>query len=190
MWGVAPPVYRRETDKMFDEIMGLPAHPLAVHAPIVLVALLVLLAVAYVLVPPIRSAFIWPFLLLCVIAPITVFVARETGLRFEQRLMDRAPLPEELANQINEHQNYGSALLWFVIGLALASLLFLALDWGRRRARLNSTPDSAGEPAPVARGRMIMMLLSGALMLVLAGFSAWYLFKTGGSGAYMVWSNS
>ncbi|MBA3489940.1 MAG: hypothetical protein H0T78_10465 [Longispora sp.] len=186
---------------MFEEILGLPTHPLVVHAPVVLVPMLILLTLAYVFLPFIRSAFIWPYLLLCLITPGAVFLARESGLRFEQRQSDSVPLPQELADQINEHQDYGMMLLWFVSVLSIVSIFFLALDWARRRVKANanakaavaspptlSTPPAAPEPA--ARGRMVMMLVSRTVMVILAGVSAWYVYKTGDSGARMVWSGS
>ncbi|MEV6526796.1 DUF2231 domain-containing protein [Longispora sp. NPDC051575] len=176
---------------MFDEIMGLPAHPLLVHAAVVFVPLLALMGVVYVLVPPLRARFTWVFLLLAVIAPVVSWVAKESGERFERRMQAKGMMPPELAADINVHQDHGEKMLWFVCGLAVVSLLFMALDAGRRRANANVGPAPAGGEVaapPAARGRMIMMIVFGLAVLVLAGFSGWYVYKTGDAGARIAWS--
>ena len=53
---------------MFDRISGLPAHPLIVHAAVVLVPLLALGAIVYAVVPPLRKHFRWAVGLLAIAA--------------------------------------------------------------------------------------------------------------------------
>ncbi|WP_412540416.1 DUF2231 domain-containing protein [Longispora sp. K20-0274] len=176
---------------MFDEIMGLPAHPLLVHAAIVFVPLLALVGVIHVLVPPLRARFSWVLVLLSLIAPVASWMAKESGERFERRMNAKGDMPPDLAAKINVHQDHGEKMLWFVCALAVVALLFVALDAGRRRANANVGPAPAGGEAaapPAARGRMIMMIIFGLGVLALAGLSGWYVYKTGDAGARIAWS--
>lgn len=64
---------------MFKEILGLPAHVLVVHAVVVLVPLLALLSAAYVALPRFRARLDWAVAILAVVAPVSAFVAVESG---------------------------------------------------------------------------------------------------------------
>ncbi len=70
---------------MFEEIAGLPMHPLAVHAAVVFVPLLALAALAYGLVPKLRRKVGWVAVLLALVAPASAVVARLSGDAFLQR---------------------------------------------------------------------------------------------------------
>ncbi|MGH3648434.1 MAG: DUF2231 domain-containing protein, partial [Micromonosporaceae bacterium] len=63
----------------FEEILGLPAHPLLVHAAVVLVPMLVLVGVGYGLIPPLRRKLDLVLVGLALVAPGDVYLARESG---------------------------------------------------------------------------------------------------------------
>lgn len=109
---------------MFEEISGLPLHPLAVHGAIVLVPLLVLASLAYALIPQLRTRVGWVAVLLSVAAPVAAVVAKLSGEAFQQR---RA-LP--LAGQLADHRDYGTFTMWLTIALGV---LTLVLVWVRSR---------------------------------------------------------
>ncbi|MEJ7706922.1 MAG: hypothetical protein WKF82_06310 [Nocardioidaceae bacterium] len=64
---------------MFDEINGLPVHPLAVHAAVVMVPL-ALLGVRFV-VPPLRERSRVPLAIVAPLAAVSAFVAKQSGAK-------------------------------------------------------------------------------------------------------------
>ncbi|GAA2387538.1 DUF2231 domain-containing protein [Nonomuraea africana] len=149
---------------MFDEIMGLPAHPLIVHFAVVLTPLLVAAAVAYALVPRFQPYLAWAVVLLSLAAPAAVFAARQSGAALKQARF--AEVGGELGQRIAGHESFATPLLFSTIGLGAASLLMVYL-W---RAKL----------------RVPAWTLS-AVSVVLAVVAGYYVFRAGDSGARAVW---
>ncbi|MFC0004749.1 DUF2231 domain-containing protein [Micromonospora siamensis] len=159
---------------MFREINGLPGHILVVHAVVVLVPLLALLAVAYGVLPRWRSRLGWAVAVLAVLAPIFAFVATESGEAFEEVLEERG-YPAQALEKIHEHSEYGENLLWFTVGLAVAALVLLVLT--SNHPRVPQLPRWA-VPALIV------------VVAVLAAFALVYAYLTGDSGAQAVWGNT
>ncbi|SDY04443.1 hypothetical protein SAMN05444365_101479 [Micromonospora pattaloongensis] len=158
---------------MFDEFMGMPMHPLLVHAAVVFVPLLVLAAVVYALVPRLRPRVGWVAGLLAVAAPVSVFVATESGEALQERLAAKGYPPEGL-QKISEHAELGEQTLWFSLALAVVTGLLLFVTGGSSRAsRLPS---------------WISPVLSGVIV-VLAVVAVGYVYAAGDSGAKMLWGN-
>ncbi|MBO4207379.1 DUF2231 domain-containing protein [Micromonospora echinofusca] len=156
---------------MFDEIQGLPAHPLLVHAAVVFVPLLVLLAVAYAVVPRWRPKVGWAVAVLAVATPVATWFAKESGEALEEAFRAKGYPPDILA-QIEEHAEYADVL--FLVTLALAVVAGLLLFVTSGRPRVAGLPSWSG------------WALSG-LVVVLAVVAAVYVFLTGDSGAQAVW---
>jgi uncharacterized membrane protein len=152
---------------VFDEILGLPMHPLMVHFAVVLIPLLAVGAVVYALVPRFRSKIDWAVTLLAFAGPGAAFFARESGQELEQEMIERQVGADVLAN-INDHQAYGDLTFWFSLGLGLGTLLMVIVTVRR------------GLPS------WLTWALSGAVV-VLAGVTGTYAFLTGDSGANAVW---
>ncbi|SCF49214.1 hypothetical protein GA0070216_13311 [Micromonospora matsumotoense] len=159
---------------MFKEINGLPGHVLVVHAVVVFVPLLALLASAYGLMPRWRPRLDWAVAILAVITPVLAWVATESGEAFEEALKAKGYSPELLA-KIHEHSEYGDRLLWFSLGLAVAALLLLAVTSNRVR-----TPNLPAWASWVLT----------AIIVVLSVLAIVYVYLTGDSGAASVWSNT
>lgn len=186
---VTPGVSMVFNGSMPTEVDGLPLHPLLVHLPVVLVPLLVLFALAYVLIPPVRQRVGWAVLVLAVIAPVAVFFARLSGEKFAASLPSA---PGGLA----DHEQFGDWLLWASIAVLPLFLLFGALERGRRTAagRAYTPAAKEGEEAPkprtddpAATGRRIVMIVLGVLLVAAAAANAYIVFKSGHTGAKMVW---
>ncbi|GAA1009470.1 hypothetical protein Aple_046010 [Acrocarpospora pleiomorpha] len=146
---------------MFDEILGLPLHPLVTHAAVVFSPLLAVLSAAYALIPRLRPRLDWAVALLAVAAPITVFVAKESGEAFKTRLFkDQTPEP------VATHESFANPLL---IGSIALGVLALLLVYAANR----STRQSA--------------MILGALTVIAAAVVGYYVFRAGHSGATAVW---
>ena len=111
---------------MFEEFMGIPAHPLVLHAAVVFVPLLALLTVAYALVTPIRPHTRWVLGLLAVGAPICALLAKLSGDAFFDRLRSANRVTPEFVPKLEAHQDFGDLTLYATIGLAVVAL---ALVW-------------------------------------------------------------
>ncbi|HEX5542181.1 MAG TPA: DUF2231 domain-containing protein [Micromonospora sp.] len=157
---------------MLNEFLGVPAHPLVVHAAVVFVPLLVLAGLLYALVPALRARLGWVAALLAVFAPVSAFVAKRSGDELAQVLIAKH-YPPQILDQVAEHQRYGDLTLWFSLGLGVATGLLIFVTSGRRSgARL---------PAVLRYGLAVLVVLLGA-------FTAVYVVLAGHTGSQAVWA--
>lgn len=143
-----------------DLVMGLPLHPLVVHAAVVLVPMVALAALAMSYWPSFSIRYGKPILILAVVAQVSLFIAKASGEPFEERL----------GKNIERHAELGEiAPLTF-----LPLLVLLFIRW--RMDRSGATVGSANIR------RMVSILLAAAAILALV-----FIFLTGHSGAESVW---
>jgi uncharacterized membrane protein len=158
---------------VFEEIKGLPIHPLVVHTAVVLIPLLVLGAVVYALAPRLRARIGWAVLALAVAAPLAALFAKLSGDAFRQRLIDNKVLgsdSQSLLNRVNDHRSLGNITLWFTIALAVTTLLLVFVT-------------SRRTPTVPRWGTAVL----GVIVVALAVGSGYYVFWTGDYGARAVW---
>jgi uncharacterized membrane protein len=159
---------------MFETFLGIPMHPLLVHFVVVFVPLLVLAALAYALVPRLRARVGWLLVGLAVIAPLCALAAKISGDAFRARLAGRNHASAQLLSLVDGHRHFGTILVWLAAALGLVSLLLVLLP---------------GRVPAVKQSRA----LSLGLLIVTVGLSvasAYYVFRTGDSGAHIVWNGS
>lgn len=161
---------------MFDEIMGLPTHPLVVHAAVVFIPLLAVAAVVYTLVPRVRARIGWAAALLAIAGPAGAFLARESGQELQERLV-AANYGQEILDKVSDHEGYGDLTFWFSLGLGAGTLLLVLVTNGLTSGR----GTAGGVP-------LWLTWVLGAAVIVLAGVTGVYVFLTGDSGADAVWS--
>ncbi|SBT51589.1 DUF2231 domain-containing protein [Micromonospora auratinigra] len=159
---------------MFREINGLPGHILVVHAAVVLVPLLVLVSVAYGVLPRWRPRLDWAVAILAVVTPIAAWLATESGEAFEEAL-EQKNYPAQILAKVHEHSEYGETLRNVTFGLALAALLLLLVTSGWARIR--------NLPRWLAPALTAVVAVFGVLALV-------YVYLTGDSGAEAVWGGT
>jgi hypothetical protein len=157
---------------VFKEIMGLPAHALLVHAAVVFVPLLVLLAIGYGVLPRFRAKTGWAAAALAVVAPASAFFAMQSGEALQEVLIVKN-YPPEILDQVAEHQGYGDLLFWFSLALGVATGLLLYATSGR--ARRQNLPG------------WVSLVLTG-VVIVFGVLCATYVYLTGDSGAQAVWT--
>ena len=102
---------------MFDTINGLPVHALIVHATVVLVPLMSIVTVIVAFRDRLREKYAGWVALADLALIGLVFVTKLSGQKLQQRLG---------GNVAVEHGRLGSSLVWFAIGLFVASLLVVA----------------------------------------------------------------
>src|SRR5688572_12910924 len=132
-WDLKDPSSGSEEALVFDEFMGLPVHPLLVHAAVVFVPLLCLLAVVYAVVPRLRAMTGWAAAAVAVVAPFAAWFATLSGKELEQKLLSQG-MNGPIVQQINDHQGYGDLTLYVSIPLGVVTLLMVFL-YGTRSGR-------------------------------------------------------
>ena len=157
---------------VFDEFFGVPTHPLAVHAPVVLVPIAAVVAVVLAIKSDwrVRVGWLMPAAVLVLVA--LLFVAKESG--------ESAKEADNIFGDIAEHEDLANAtfvlaIVWFVLTLAVA-----IRDWMNGRDQ----PASAG--AAVGSRDTIALVLS-VLAAIAAVVTTIWLIRTGHAGAESRW---
>jgi hypothetical protein len=153
----------------------------------VFIPLLAVAAIVYALVPGLRRRIWWAVALLAVAGAGAAFVARQSGHAFKARLISKNLSSPEILDKVTQHSKYGDLLLWWTLGLAAAALLLVAVSRGRRRV----AAATGGADAPKAKrsaGATVVTLILAVAVLGLSAASLYYVFKTGDSGAKIVWT--
>jgi len=150
---------------VFDEITGLPVHPLAVHFAVALLVASVLLAFLFV-VPHTRAWARLPLLLVSLGTVLFTYVARESGEALERVGGQGAQgLGGPVAELVNEHQEASNVLWWLVLGFAVVAVASFVLTRERTTggtahgvAAVQAAQRCVTRPTPslIARTRRIM----------------------------------
>jgi hypothetical protein len=161
---------------MFEEISGLPMHPLLVHAAVVFVPLLAIVAIGYAVVPKVRPHTRWVLGALAIITPGAALFAKLSGNAFYDRLNKRGAISAEYFDRLQAHADFGNYTL---IASAVLALLALGLV-------LFVPPPGGVAVGGGAGGKVLPLVLSG-FSVVLAIVAVYYVVRTGDSGAKAVW---
>lgn len=160
---------------MFDEFLGVPAHPLAIHAPLVLIPIAAVVAVVFVVRSDWRRRIGWiaPAVVLVFVA--MLFVAKETG----QAAVD----DDNVFGDVDRHRELADttfmmSIVWLVLAVGLT-----AWDrWGGiDRARALSAD------IVVPPGDRIAAVLS-VLAAIAAIVTTIWLLRTGHAGSESRWT--
>jgi hypothetical protein len=154
---------------MVNEINGLPAHVLLVHALIVLIPLAAVMTILSAVWPAARRRLGIFTPLVALAALILVPVVTNAGEWLAARVAN-TPL-------VREHIALGDTLLWFAIGLFVAALL----AWG---VPTLITRRSGQAPPPWVG------VVVAVVAVVLAGASVVQVVRVGEAGSKAVWSGS
>lgn len=157
---------------MFDQINGMPVHALVLHAAVVFVPLLALVAIAYAFLPRWRSKTGWAALLLAVIAPLASFAAIASGNALRDRLVSMGMSGPPL-EKIDDHMGYGQLTFYFALGLGIITLVLVLLTIRKPNHRLPAVLD----------------LLLGVVTLGLALTAGYFVVMAGDTGAQAVWGS-
>jgi hypothetical protein len=169
---------------VFEEILGLPAHPLIVHAAVVLVPLLALGGVLYAVAPFSRRYFRWPLILVALAAPAAVAAAKLSGDAFSKHQNFN-----DMQAQITDHKAFGDVLIWLALGLGAAVLVLAFAVPGRRDVvAARDADDTLVDSSSRSGGMVVIQVVVGIVVVGLAAANLYYVFKAGDSGANMVWS--
>lgn len=167
---------------MLETFNGIPVHPLIIHAAVVFVPLLIVGALVYALVMPLRPRIAWAVIGLAVVAPVSCYLSRESGLRLRDRMIREHAISAADLTKVDQHQSFGTNTMYLVIALGVVTLVLVALNMLRGRGR-GAGSSSTGSGA----GFAIVSLAFAVVILGLGVASSYYVYKTGDSGAHIVW---
>jgi len=150
-----------------EELFGLPAHPLVVHAAVVLLPLAAVATVTCALVPRARRAYAPVALGLALAATLAVGLAQGSGEELEEHV-DETPLVEA-------HTSEGERVLpWAGAVVVAAAAVTAAPHVARRR--------------PALSGRTVTGVVV-ALAVVAGAGATWWVVDVGHSGAKATWQD-
>jgi hypothetical protein len=150
-----------------EELFGLPAHPLVVHAAVVLLPLAAVATLVCAAVPRARRAYAPVALGLAVMATLAVGLAQGSGEELEDRV--------EETELVEEHTEQGERVLPWAIAVTVCAATVTALPWLSRRR-------------PVSTARMVTAAVV-AVSLVAGVGATWTIVDVGHSGAKATWND-
>jgi hypothetical protein len=155
-----------------ETFSGLPAHPLVVHAAVVLLPLAVVGLVVVAASSRMRERLALPVLVLALAATAAVVLAQGSGEALEERLED-TELTDRKEELVEDHAGKGERVLPWSIGVSIAALAAAGVERRERRGQTRAT------------ARLTAMLVAAAL--VAGAGSAWSVVDVGHSGARATW---
>jgi hypothetical protein len=145
---------------LFDTVFGLPLHPLAVHAAVVLVPLAALGAVIMAISPRLARRYGGLIVVAGVASLVASFIAKEAGESLASRLGVTA-----------QHAQLGDVVPIFALLLALGLIGFWLVDRG----------------IPGNRSRPWWLRVAAVALIVIAVLATVWTVRAGHSGAESVW---
>lgn len=156
-----------------DKILGLPAHPLLVHAAVILVPLAAVAIAAIGWKAEWRRAYLLPVMLLALSGGVFAFLAKTSGEPVEKLVRTAANTQGAARPRFGDHPEQGDTAMFFAIVLALAAVAFWAIErWGKRWNLPSWAPMAAY-----------------AAVLIPAALATLTMFVAGHSGAQLVWKD-
>jgi uncharacterized membrane protein len=154
------------------KVFGLPAHPLFVHVPVVLIPLVAIGAIAMACSARVRERFGWLVLAFAVVAGVSTQLAIDSGQALRRHVPRSAAL--------DRHVHIAESIRPLILLLFLVALAVMLAD---RRAR-GSWPFAGREPK--RPGRLGAAALIVVTIVVGVGTTV-RLFQIGDSGAKATW---
>jgi hypothetical protein len=159
---------------IFDEFFGVPTHPLAVHAPVVLIPIVAVVSVVVLFRQSWRERASVPLAALAFVMVAMLFVAKESGesAKDANNVFGNIDRHEELGNQ-----TFVIGLVWLGFAIAAGVAVFL-----HRRNGVNSLSAAAGQ---ADRSQVVLVL--NVLATVALIITTIWLIRTGHAGAESRW---
>jgi len=161
-----------------DEVFGLPAHPLFVHIPIVLIPLAALGTLIMAVVPRTRARLGWPTVAVAGVAVFFAWMAKGSGSKLALRV-DPDP-------KLTHHIAMGNTM--YVVALVFFALVTAFVVVDRRMAAQTGDDGAPGdEPRRTAHGPVLAVL---AVLAVVSGATATArIIQVGHAGSQVTWGD-
>ncbi|MFL6204425.1 MAG: DUF2231 domain-containing protein [Acidimicrobiales bacterium] len=150
-----------------SELFGVPAHPLIVHAAVVLLPLAAIATVVCAAVPRARRPYAPVALGVALVATLAVGLAQTSGQELEEKVDE--------THLVEEHTEKGDLVLPWAIAVTVAAAAVTAMPYLERRR-----PSLGGRAATAAVTVVALVVGAGAL---------WMIVEVGHSGAKATWDD-
>lgn len=157
-------------------VFDLPAHPLFVHFPVVLIPLAAAAAVVLAVRPAWRPRYSTPLAVAAFVGAASAVLASRSGDELNAELKDR------IGDLAEKHQDLGETTVILTIVFLVASVAIAVADRRAARAGAQIVSALASRGERVLRGGM-------ALTAVLAVVATIWMIRTGHEGARIVWED-
>lgn len=157
-----------------NNLFGLPAHPLLVHVPVVLIPLAALAAVVMAFRPAWLDRYGWWLVGLSFVGMIGALLAAGSGEELEGRV--------ERSAALERHAELGDRAQAVAIVFFIISLVIVGGRWLLRR----STGDNALKKFAASRAGAVAV---AAVLVISAGVAAYSIVEVGHQGAKVTWND-
>ena len=158
-----------------ETIFGLPAHPLLVHIPVVLIPLCAVGAVWIVVWPSWRPRIGWIVVVLSGFTVVMSQLAAGSGEALEDALDKESSLLER-------HTELGDTFVWFALAFFVAVLALMLWDRAQR-GKADPLGGSGGRVRATSPAAVVLIIL----VVVTAAAASFRIYQVGHSGAQSVW---
>ncbi len=165
-----------------DKLFGLPAHPLLVHIPVVLVPLASLGLVVIAVSAAARAKIGWYVLGLSFIAAAGTLFAANSGESLQQDVARSATL--------REHTQLGDQMQPIAVVLLLATAAVMSVSWYYNRKAKQAAADGSSTGGPssgVVQMGSALRIGMVVVSMAVAGLSTVWVARTGHEGAKATW---
>jgi hypothetical protein len=172
-----------------SKLFGLPAHPLLVHIPVVLIPLAALGTVAIVVSSKLRARFGWIVGGVAVAAAIGATLAAGAGESLSETVRSD---PSFDAAAVDRHIELGDAARTLSIVFAVVLVGFLALEWWlQRRARRDEVASvGAAKKSMVGVARKWVLPVAAVASLAMGAVATTWVVRAGHTGAKATWERT
>jgi hypothetical protein len=158
---------------LMERIFDLPAHPLFVHAPMVLLPLTAIATVLFMFRPIWRVRFRWQLTVSSLIVFVSTFLATQSGEAFDEALKGLAP--------VDKHADMAEVTQILCFGLFLLTLLMAVVG-----PRLNPISGSERVNPQYRAGERLLATVAAVVAIV----ATVWMIRTGHEGARVVWTGT
>lgn len=158
---------------------GLPAHPLFIHVPVVLIPACLIATPVFLRRPELFGRFGIPFCVVSIVAMSSMFPAIQTG----SALKDALHLQGEAASLIAQHET--AAHILAIAFTAFTAVLILTFAAERISGRWGPTGLEIADRLLTSRNNMLLLKVA---LVVLGLVSAYMVWRVGDLGAKAVWA--
>lgn len=144
-----------------SNLAGLPAHPLIVHAVVVLVPLTAIGVLLSAIWPAARNKIGWISLGFATLVLILVPLATGSGESLEERVNE--------TRLVEDHVEMGNFLTPWVIVLFIAAVAVMGFAWYRKRLAASGGDEAAGETATATEPGWVKVVAPLVIVLALVG---------------------
>jgi hypothetical protein len=167
-----------------DELFGLPAHPLVVHAAVVLVPLAAIGVLVIAFWPAARARLGVAVVVIAALGTVFAYLAAESGGYLEERV--------EETEQVEEHAKLGDSGLASAVAVLLGAVAVTGFGvYERRRSARSGLADAAADETAHGPDRTLVYLRTGVgvVAVVLVSLGTLQIARIGHSGAKATWDD-